>query len=73
MKRHIKYIIVHSTATFDPKISQFYGDFHYVVERNGEIKRIHPETSIKKKLKRRGWRCHTHCLCRWQKQIRQPG
>lgn len=46
MKRHIKYIVVHSTATFDPKVSQYYGDFHYVVERSGEIKRIHPETTI---------------------------
>jgi len=27
MKRHIKYIVVHSTATFDPKVSQYYGDF----------------------------------------------
>lgn len=50
MKRHIKYIIVHSTATFDPKVSQFYGDFHYVVERGGEIKRIHPETSVVKNV-----------------------
>lgn len=50
MKRHIRYIIVHSTATFDPKISQFYGDFHYVVERSGEIKRIHPETTVIKNL-----------------------
>jgi N-acetylmuramoyl-L-alanine amidase len=50
MKRHIKYIIVHSTATFDPKVSQFYGDFHYVVERNGEIKRVHPEQTIVKNV-----------------------
>ena len=50
MKRHIKYIIVHSTATFDPKVSQYYGDFHYVVERNGEIKKIHPENSVIKHL-----------------------
>jgi N-acetylmuramoyl-L-alanine amidase len=50
MKRHIKYIIVHSTATFDPKVSQFYGDFHYVVERTGEIKRIHPEQTIVKNV-----------------------
>jgi N-acetylmuramoyl-L-alanine amidase len=50
MKRHIKYIIVHSTATFDPKISQFYGDFHFVVERGGEIKKIHPETTILKNV-----------------------
>ena len=50
MKRHIKYIIVHSTATFDPKVSQYYGDFHYVVERSGEIKRIHPETTIIKNI-----------------------
>ena len=46
MKRYIKQIIVHSTATFDPKISQHYGFFHYVVERNGEIKKIHPETTV---------------------------
>ena len=50
MKRHIKYIIVHSTATFDPKVSQFYGDFHFVVERGGEIKKIHPETTILKNV-----------------------
>jgi N-acetylmuramoyl-L-alanine amidase len=50
MKRHIKYIIVHSTATFDPKVSQFYGDFHYVVERTGEIKRVHPELTIVKNV-----------------------
>lgn len=50
MKRHIKYIIVHSTATFDPKVSQFYGDFHYVVERNGEIKKIHPEVNVVKNI-----------------------
>lgn len=50
MKRHIKYIIVHSTATFDPKVSQFYGDFHYVVERTGEIKRILPEQTIVKNV-----------------------
>lgn len=50
MKRHIKYIIVHSTATFDPKLSQFYGDFHYVVERSGEIKRIHSEAAIVKNV-----------------------
>ncbi|RYF87383.1 MAG: hypothetical protein EON98_00610 [Chitinophagaceae bacterium] len=50
MKRHIKYIIVHSTATFDPKISQFYGDFHFVVERGGEIKKIHPEITILKNV-----------------------
>lgn len=36
MKRHIRYIVVHSTATFEPKVSQFYGNYHYVVERNGE-------------------------------------
>ena len=50
MKRHIKYIIVHSTATFYPKVSQFYGDFHYVVERTGEIKKIHSDNSIIKNL-----------------------
>ncbi len=50
MKRHIKYIIVHSTATFDPKVSQFYGDFHYVVERGGEIKKIHAETNVLKNV-----------------------
>ncbi len=32
--------MVHSTATFDPKSSQFYGLYHYVVERNGEVKKI---------------------------------
>jgi N-acetylmuramoyl-L-alanine amidase len=46
MKRFIRYIIVHSTATFDPKKAQPYGCFHYVVERTGEIKHIHPESSI---------------------------
>jgi N-acetylmuramoyl-L-alanine amidase len=46
MKRHIRYIIVHSTASFEPRVSQFYGLFHYVVERNGEIKKIHADTSI---------------------------
>jgi N-acetylmuramoyl-L-alanine amidase len=46
MKRYIKQIVVHSTATFDPKISQHYGFFHYVVERTGEIKKIHPETTV---------------------------
>jgi N-acetylmuramoyl-L-alanine amidase len=50
MKRYIKHIIVHNTATFDPKVSQHYGDFHYVVERNGEIKRIHPEKTVIKHL-----------------------
>lgn len=50
MKRHIKYIVVHSTATFDPKVSQFYGDFHFVIERNGEIKKIHSETAIVKNV-----------------------
>lgn len=50
MKRYIKYIIVHNTATFDPKASQYYGDFHYVVERSGEIKKIHPEATIIKHL-----------------------
>ena len=50
MKRFIKYIVVHNTATFDPKVSQHYGLFHYVVERNGEIKRIQPENSIIKHL-----------------------
>ena len=50
MKRYIKHIIVHSTATFDPKVSQHYGDFHYVIERNGEIKRIHPENIVVKHL-----------------------
>ncbi len=50
MKRHIKYIIVHSTATFDPKVSQFYGLFHYVVERNGEIKRVHHDSTIIKNV-----------------------
>lgn len=50
MKRHIKYIIVHSTATFDPRQSQYYGDFHFVVEGSGEIKRIHAETAIIKNV-----------------------
>ena len=50
MKRYIKHIVIHSTATFDPKISQYYGCFHYVVERNGEIKKIHPETTVIKHL-----------------------
>lgn len=50
MKRFIKHIVVHSTATFDPKISQHYGSFHYVVERNGEIKKIHPDSYIIKHL-----------------------
>jgi N-acetylmuramoyl-L-alanine amidase len=50
MKRHIKYIIVHSTATFDPKVSQFYGAFHYVVERNGEIKRVQHDSTIIKNV-----------------------
>lgn len=52
MKRHIRYIIVHSTATFDPKVSQFYGLYHYVVERTGEIKRIHADTAIVKNVER---------------------
>jgi hypothetical protein len=52
MKRHIKYIIVHSTATFDPKVSQFYGLYHYVVERTGEIKRIHADAAIVKNVER---------------------
>ena len=50
MKRFIKYIVLHCTATFDPKISQHYGYFHYVVERNGEIKKIHPDQSIIKNV-----------------------
>src|SRR6266511_5836993 len=50
MKRFIKYIVIHNTATFDPKISQHYGYFHYVVERNGEIKKIHPDQSIIKNV-----------------------
>ena len=50
MKRHIKYIVLLSTATFEPKISQFYGSFHYVVERNGEIKRVHPDQQIIKNV-----------------------
>lgn len=50
MKRYIKQIVVHNTATFDPKISQHYGFFHYVVERNGEIKRIHAESAVIKHL-----------------------
>lgn len=50
MKRLIRYIIVHSTATFDPKVSHFYGSFHYVVERSGEIKRVHPDTQVVKNV-----------------------
>lgn len=50
MKRHIRYIIVHSTATFNPKLSQHYGLFHYVVERNGEVKKIHPDATIVKNI-----------------------
>lgn len=50
MKRYIKHIIIHSTATFDPKTSQHYGCFHYVVERSGEIKKIHPESTVIKHL-----------------------
>jgi hypothetical protein len=50
MKRFIKVIVVHNTATFDPKVSQHYGAFHYVVERSGEIKKVHPEYSIIKHL-----------------------
>jgi len=50
MKRYIKNIIVHNTATFDPKTSQHYGCFHYVVERSGEIKKIHPESAVIKHL-----------------------
>ena len=52
MKRHIRYIVVHSTATFDPKVSQFYGLYHYVVERTGEIKRIHADPTIVKNVER---------------------
>ncbi len=52
MKRHIRYIVVHSTATFDPKVSQFYGNYHYVVERNGEIKKVHPDASIIKNVEK---------------------
>lgn len=52
MKRHIRYIVVHSTATFDPKVSQFYGNYHYVVERNGEIKRVHPDANIIKNVEK---------------------
>lgn len=52
MKRHIRYIVVHSTATFDPKVSQFYGNYHYVVERNGEIKKVHPDSSIIKNVEK---------------------
>lgn len=50
MKRYIKHLIIHNTATFDPKVSQHYGSFHYVVERSGEIKKIHPECSVVKHL-----------------------
>ena len=52
MKRHIRYIVVHSTATFDPKVSQFYGLYHYVVERTGEIKRVHSDVAIVKNVER---------------------
>lgn len=52
MKRHIRYIVVHSTATFDPKVSQFYGLYHYVVERTGEIKRVHSDAAIVKNVER---------------------
>ncbi len=50
MKRYIKHIVVHNTATFDPKVNQHYGFFHYVVERNGEIKKIHAESAVIKHL-----------------------
>ncbi|MEP7374729.1 MAG: N-acetylmuramoyl-L-alanine amidase [Chitinophagaceae bacterium] len=50
MKRYVKIIVVHNTATFDPKVSQYYGDFHYVMERSGEIKKIHPEAAVIKHL-----------------------
>jgi hypothetical protein len=50
MKRFIKYVVVHNTATFDPKKSQAYGYFHYVVERTGEIKTIHPEHTVIKHI-----------------------
>jgi N-acetylmuramoyl-L-alanine amidase len=50
MKRYIKYIVIHSTATFDPKKSQHYGFFHYVIERNGEIKKIHDEDLVIKHI-----------------------
>ena len=46
MKRLIRRLVVHSTASFEPMISQVYGLYHYVVERNGEIKRIHNETTV---------------------------
>lgn len=52
MKRHIRYIVVHSTATFEPKVSQFYGNYHYVVERNGEIKKVHADASIIKNVEK---------------------
>lgn len=52
MKRHIRYIIVHSTATFDPKVSQFYGNYHYVVERNGEIKKVNADATIVKNVEK---------------------
>ena len=52
MKRHIRYIVVHSTATFEPKVSQFYGNYHYVVERNGEIKKVHADAAIVKNVEK---------------------
>ncbi len=52
MKRHIRYIVVHSTATFDPKVSQFYGHYHYVVERTGEIKKVHGDAAIIKNVEK---------------------
>jgi N-acetylmuramoyl-L-alanine amidase len=48
MKRLIRHIVVHSTASFEPKVSQVYGLYHYVVERNGEIKRIQVENAVVK-------------------------
>lgn len=48
MKRLIRHIVVHSTASFEPKVSQVYGLYHYVVERTGEIKKVHNETTVVK-------------------------
>jgi N-acetylmuramoyl-L-alanine amidase len=46
MKRLIRHLVVHSTATFDPKSSQFYGRYHYVVERNGQVKKINAHATV---------------------------
>lgn len=48
MRRLVRHIVVHSTASFDPKSSQYYCLYHYVVERNGEIKRIYGHGTVVK-------------------------